>query len=97
MLTSLVHAPDQMRKHPFFISPKQDPLRLAARQLESGFLAEMLKSAGMGETSTGFGGGIGEAQFASFLLERQAARMVEAGGIGLAEGLFHALKERGND
>jgi len=67
-------------------------LRDAAVQLEATFLAEMLRSAGFGETSGGFGGGIGEEQFTSFLLEAHAEAMAEAGGIGLAESLFEALK-----
>lgn len=66
----------------------------AAKDLEATFLSEMLKSAGLGEVSDTFGGGIGEEQFTSFLRETQAANMVEAGGIGLAESLFNAMKER---
>lgn len=73
-------------------------LREAAQRLEATFLAEMLKSAGLGEGRSGFGGGgAGEDQFASFLLQAQAEEMVEAGGIGLAESIFEALKERQND
>lgn len=69
----------------------------AAKQLEASFLAEMLKSAGFGKTSESFGGGAGEDQFSSFLVQAQADAMVEAGGIGLAESLFEALKENSND
>ncbi|ALG88987.1 hypothetical protein TQ29_00960 [Actibacterium sp. EMB200-NS6] len=69
-------------------------LRAAAEQLEAGFLSEMLKSAGIGKVSGAFGGGAGEEQFASFLRQAQATEMVRAGGIGLAEHLFEALKER---
>lgn len=72
----------------------KDPLRLAAQQLEASFLAEMLKSAGFGAARNAFGGGVGEEQFASFLRQSQAENMVKAGGIGLAESLYHALKER---
>ncbi|MBY5933612.1 rod-binding protein [Tateyamaria omphalii] len=71
-------------------------LRLAAQKLEATFLAEMLKSAGFGETRENFGGGSGEDQFSSFLVQAQAEKMVEAGGIGLAEALFDSLKERSN-
>lgn len=67
-------------------------LRNAAQKMEATFLAEMLKSAGFGASTPGFGGGIGEDQFSSFLLEAQADAMAKAGGIGLAESLFHALK-----
>lgn len=72
----------------------EDPLFIAAQKLESAFLAEMLKSAGVGKSRQAFGGGIGEEQFESFLREQQAARMVNAGGIGLAQSLFRALVER---
>jgi Rod binding domain-containing protein len=65
----------------------------AAQALESSFLAEMLKAAGFGETRETFGGGAGEEQFSSFLREAQAREMVRAGGIGLAEQFFNALKE----
>lgn len=66
----------------------------AARELEATFLAEMLKSAGLGETPESFGGGAGEDQFGSFLRMEQARAMVGAGGIGLAQSLFEALRER---
>ncbi len=78
--------------------PRRDvALRDAAKELEAGFLAEMLKAAGVGKPSETFGGGSGEEQFASFLRHEQARAMVESGGIGLAESLYHALKEREND
>ena len=66
----------------------------AAQKLEATFLAEMLKSAGLGAPRQAFGGGAGEEHFASFLRDRQAAEMVRAGGIGLAESLFEAMKAR---
>lgn len=69
-------------------------LRDAAQKLEATFLAEMLKSAGLGAMRQTFGGGAGEEQFASFLREEQAREMVEAGGIGLAQALFEAMKVR---
>jgi Rod binding domain-containing protein len=70
-----------------------DALKSAARQLEANFLSQMLKSAGIGEAPEAFGGGIGEDQFASFLREEQAREMADAGGIGLAQSLFEAMKE----
>jgi flagellar protein FlgJ len=73
---------------------RDQQLRTAAQDLETTFLAEMLKSAGLGETRGAFGGGAGEDQFASFLLREQAAAMVRAGGIGLSETIFESLKER---
>ena len=76
-------------------SGRQDAaLRDAAQKLEATFLAEMLKSAGFGQTRDSFGGGAGEDQFSSFLVQAQAEEMVAAGGIGLAESLFQALRER---
>jgi Rod binding domain-containing protein len=72
----------------------QSALMEAAKALERTFLSEMLKSAGLGEQKSDFGGGIGEDQFSSFLRDAQASAMVEAGGIGLAEHIFKALQER---
>lgn len=69
-------------------------LRAASQKLEATFLAEMLKSAGLGAQEGSFGGGIGEEQFMSFLRDAQAEEMVDAGGIGLAEALFNAMKAR---
>lgn len=68
----------------------------AAKKLEATFLAEMLKAAGFGAPRASFGGGIGEEQFGSFLREEQARAMVDAGGIGMAEALFEAMKVRLN-
>ncbi len=69
-------------------------LRDAALKLEASFLSEMLKSAGLGSVRQSMGGGIGEEQFSSFLRDAQAREMAERGGIGLAQSLFEALKER---
>lgn len=71
-------------------------LRDAAEKLEAGFLAEMLKAAGLGKTRGHFGGGAGEDQFSSFLVQEQALQMVRTGGIGLAEALYESLKEKQN-
>lgn len=72
------------------------PLREAAVRLEATFLAEMLKAAGLGQTRDEFGGGSGEDQFATFLVQRQAEHIARAGGIGLAETFFNALKDTQN-
>lgn len=69
-------------------------LRATAEKLEAQFLAEMLKHAGFDGPTSGFAGSSGEDQFGSFLREAQAARMAQAGGIGLAETIFHALQAR---
>lgn len=81
------------------LTPQQNDqkLREAAQSLEASFLAEMLKSAGLGASRSEFGGGAGEDQFSSFLVQEQAKHMVQAGGIGLSETLYNALKEREND
>ena len=71
-------------------------LRAAAQALEASFLAEMLKAAGFGKARDGFGGGAGEDQFASLLVQEHAAALVQAGGIGLSEAIFEALKENGH-
>lgn len=72
------------------------PLRAAVVRLEAAFLAEMLKAAGLGQARDEFGGGPGEDQFATFLVQRQAEHIAQAGGIGLAETFFNALKETQN-
>ncbi|MEY3005046.1 MAG: hypothetical protein RLZZ491_2222 [Pseudomonadota bacterium] len=69
-------------------------LRKVAQDLEASFLAEMLKHAGFGEARSAFGGGVGEAQFASLLRAEHARALVERGGIGLSQSLFQALAER---
>jgi peptidoglycan hydrolase FlgJ len=65
-----------------------------AKALEASFLAEMLGHAGLGAAPEGFGGGIGEEQFASFLRAEQAKAIVEKGGLGLAQQIFESLKQR---
>ncbi|MEM9581636.1 MAG: rod-binding protein [Pseudomonadota bacterium] len=69
-------------------------MKEAAKELEAVFLAEMLKSAGFGETSAEFGGGVGEEQFASFMTQQQAKAFADSGGIGLAEHIFNAMKRQ---
>lgn len=71
-----------------------EKLRQVAIDLEASFLSEMLKHSGYGKTSETFGGGVGEDQFGSFLRNEHAKLLSETGGIGLAEQLFEALKER---
>lgn len=74
--------------------PDAARLRAAAEALEASFLAVMLQAAGVGAPREAMGGGVGEAQFASFLTEAHAQAMVRRGGIGLAESLFAALQAR---
>lgn len=79
---------------PAALSTDDARLMEAAKKLEAGFLAEMLKSAGLGAVPEQFGGGAGEEHFASFMVDAQARKMVDAGGIGLAQSLFEAMKAR---
>lgn len=76
---------------------RPDAVRKAAQDLEATFLAEMLKSAGFGKPVEAFGGGPGEEQFSSFLVQAQADAMVQAGGLGLSEIFFNALMEAEDD
>lgn len=71
-----------------------ESLKEVAIKLEATFLSEMLKSAGLGEARGDFGGGAGEENFGSFLRDAQALEMAKSGGIGLAEALFEAMKDR---
>ncbi len=71
-------------------------LRRAALELEANFLSLMLKESGIADSGA-FGGGVGEEQFSSFLRDIHAREMAEAGGIGLAESIFQALKARSDD
>lgn len=64
-------------------------LRRAAQEFEAAFLAEMLKSAGLGRTP-----GQAEDPFASFMTQAQARAMVERGGLGLAPRIEQALALR---
>ncbi len=75
----------------------QDRLQAAAVELEAAFLAEMLKSAGLGKARDSFGGGAGEDQFSSFLVQHQARQMAQSGGVGLSELLFQSLMENSDD
>jgi peptidoglycan hydrolase FlgJ len=67
----------------------------AARAFEAAYLAEMLKYTGVNSLPSGFGGGAGEEAFASFLTQEYARLMAERGGIGIAERVFHVLKQNG--
>lgn len=72
------------------------PLRRSAVALESAFLAEMLKSAGLVRASTAMNGSEGEEQFVSFLADAQARAIVARGGLGLADSIERALIARSN-
>ena len=77
------------------LTPKSHPdLFAVAQSLEANFIAEMLKSTGLGATSEHFGGGIGEDQFASFLRQAHADELSKQGGFGFAESIYQSLLER---
>lgn len=79
---------------PFSKPVKPDtPIAEAARAFEAVFISEMLKSAGLGQPIQGFGGGVGEEQFASLLVQKQAEQIVQSGGLGVSEMIFAALSE----
>ena len=70
---------------------------VAARKLEATFLAEMLKAAGFGQARSTFGGGAGEDQFASFLVQKHAEQLAAGGGIGLREQIFQSMNRMKHD
>jgi peptidoglycan hydrolase FlgJ len=78
------------------VTQRREALMATARDLEATFLAEMLGHAGLGATDEAFGGGHGEAQFASFLKQEQARLITDRGGIGLAEMIFKSMAGREN-
>lgn len=71
--------------------PQPERLKALAQEFEAAFLAQMLKDAGFAKAPDGFGGGMGEDQMQSFLIEEQARIMARAGGIGLGETVFKYL------
>jgi peptidoglycan hydrolase FlgJ len=79
--------------HPAPTADRRQQMLAKAQELEATFLAEMLAHAGLEAGQGAFGGGSGEAQFASFLRQEQARLMVEGGGIGLAEVIFNQMVE----
>jgi Rod binding domain-containing protein len=76
---------------------RHDQLLSKAEDLEATFLSEMLAHSGLGEVQGSFGGGEGEAQFASFLREEQAKVIVQHGGLGLAELIFNSMVKAEDD
>lgn len=74
----------------------QPTVRLAAvaREFEASFLAEMLRAAKFGAPAGNFGGGIGEDQFASFLVDAQAQQLAAGGGLGLSEMILRSLMQQ---
>ncbi len=69
-------------------------LRESAEALEASFLAEMLRLSGVAKPPSFGGGGAGEDAFAGFLSDAYAERLVDTGGLGLAESIFRSLVAR---
>lgn len=64
-----------------------------AQEFEAVFLAEMLRAAGAGEAASIFGGGVGEDQFSSFLINEYARKMAARGGMGIAEMVLRGMDQ----
>ncbi len=79
---------------PVKATPDQKALKRVAKAFEASFIAEMLKSAGVGKSRESFGGGAGEEAFSSFLVTAQADKLSEAGGFGLAEKIYQSLNAK---
>ncbi|WP_120634076.1 rod-binding protein [Ruegeria sp. EL01] len=82
---------------PQMAPPAANRLQAVSEDLEATFLAEMLKSAGLGKTRQAFGGGAGEDQFSSFLVQHQAQQLARSGGIRLSEILLQSMMEKPNE
>ena len=76
---------------------RHDQLMSKAQELEATFLSEMLAHSGLEEAQGAFGGGEGEAQFASFLRQEQARLIVQGGGLGLAQLIFNSMAKADHD
>lgn len=77
-------------------APSRDPaLWSAAKALETTFLSEMLKAAEFGAPRDAFGGGVGEAQFTTLLVDEYAKDISDRTDTGLAEAIYRALSQEG--
>lgn len=94
MTVILPSVPPQMPGTTAVTPENPSRIRQSAEALESAFLSEMLKNAGVFKASESFGGGEGEAQFTSFLADAHARAMVARGGIGLADHIERTLIAR---
>ena len=66
-------------------SASAPPPRPPSAQLEQLFLEEMLKYCGPKSNTGAFGGGIGEDQFSSFLIQEQAAALADRMDLGFSK------------
>lgn len=71
--------------------PRDPQLWAAATALEASFLAEMMKAAKIGAPRGDFGGGIGEEQFSSMLVDEYARGLAGRAGTGLSEAIYRSL------
>jgi peptidoglycan hydrolase FlgJ len=69
-------------------------MKQVAQEFEAAFLAEMLKYTGINSAPSVMGGDEGEDAFSALLTREYARIMATDGGIGLAEQIFEALKQR---
>jgi len=76
-------------------TPSRARLWKSAQQLESAFLSEMIGQIGLGGPDGSRGEGSG--QFDSFLHAAYADRLVQKGGIGLAQMIFTSLARRDHE
>ena len=71
--------------------PRDPELWAAATALEATFLAEMMKAAKIGAPRGEFGGGIGEEQFSTLLVDEYARGIAGRAGTGLSEAIYRSL------
>lgn len=74
-------------------SVQHQQLWKAAQAIEASFLSEMLKSTGLSNAPESFGGGIGEEQFSSLLVNEYGQTLAKTRGIGIAEAVFRTLSK----
>ena len=68
-------------------------IREQAKEFEAIFVAQMLKHSGF-EKALSADSGFGGENYASLLLERYAAEIVDNGGFGLADKIYQQLKSK---
>lgn len=69
-------------------------LRRMSEAFEKMFIAEMLKSAKIGEENGPFSGGHGAEHFRSFMISEYADAIQQQGGFNLADQLYRELQQK---
>lgn len=69
-------------------------LRKASKDLETSFIAEMLKAAKTSDSSSSFMSGTGSGYFDGYMNEHYARALTRGNQIGLSEGIFLAMEKR---